>query len=84
MPLEEEEHRSFGVQATEIAYREFGRRIIANMVMMGFVNRIHPLVTDESLVQTVRESVPPGTEDMNEAALAEGARQATLLMEKAG
>jgi len=66
--------RAFGIQATEIAYSGFGRKIMANMVMMGFVNEIAPLVSGESLAATIRDSVPPGTEKKNAAALAEGAR----------
>lgn len=63
-----------GIQATDIAYKRFGRKIIANMVMMGYVNQIAGLVSDEALRRTVIESVPPGTEDTNIAALEEGMR----------
>jgi 2-oxoglutarate ferredoxin oxidoreductase subunit gamma len=77
-----DEESAFGVRATEIAYGEFNLKIIANMVMMGFANRISEMVSQVSLVQTVRESVPAGTEDKNAAAIAEGVRQAERILEK--
>ncbi len=61
-----------GLQATEIAYKRFGRKIIANMVMMGFVNQVAGLVTTDALRRTITESVPRGTEDINITALEEG------------
>jgi len=68
------DHQSHSIQATDIAYKRFGRKIIANMVMMGFVNQIGGLVSERALRLTVAESVPPGTEDINIAALEEGMR----------
>lgn len=70
--------RAHGIQATDIAFKKFGKKIIANMIMMGFVNEIARLVSFESLVKTVRGSVPPGTEEKNIAALDEGVRLAKL------
>ncbi len=66
----------YGVQATDLAYKTFGRKIIANMLMIGFVNHIAKLVSQDSLIQTIRESVPRGTEDTNIGALEEGIRLA--------
>ncbi len=65
-----------GLDATDIAYKQFGHRIMANMIMMGFVNEIASAVSNETLTRTVRESVPPGTEDKNIAAFEEGRRLA--------
>jgi 2-oxoglutarate ferredoxin oxidoreductase subunit gamma len=68
--------RAFGLAATDIAYKQFGRKIIANMLMLGFVNHVGEVVTPSSLERTVRETVPPGTEDLNVSALQEGMRMA--------
>jgi 2-oxoglutarate ferredoxin oxidoreductase subunit gamma len=70
--------RAYGVQATDIAFKKFEKKIIANMIMMGFVNEIAKLVSFESLANTIRGSVPPGTEEKNIAALEEGIRLAKL------
>ena len=81
MSLTEDDHaRYFGLQATEIAFKEFGRKIIANMLMIGFFNEIAELVSHDSLLRTIRGSVPPGTEELNIAALEMGARLASARM----
>jgi 2-oxoglutarate ferredoxin oxidoreductase subunit gamma len=68
--------RTHGIAATDIAYKEFGRQIMANMIVMGFLNQSLGIVSHESLTRTVRESVPPGTEEKNQQALEEGMRLA--------
>jgi 2-oxoglutarate ferredoxin oxidoreductase subunit gamma len=79
--LTEDDHaRSFGLQATDIAFKEFGRKIIANMLMIGFVNEIAELVSHDSLLRTIKGSVPPGTEELNIAASEMGARLAAAQM----
>lgn len=77
---EDDQARSFGLQATDIAFKEFGRKIIANMLMIGFVNEIAELVSHDSLLRTIEGSVPPGTEELNIAASEMGARLAAAQM----
>ena len=79
-PAEDDDARSFGLQATDIAFQEFGRTIIANLLMIGFVNEIAELVSHDALLRTIRGSVPPGTEELNIAALEMGARLASARM----
>jgi 2-oxoglutarate ferredoxin oxidoreductase subunit gamma len=64
----------FGTGATDIAYKKFGRKIMANMIMLGFVNEIAQVVDPSALCQTISESVPPGTAEKNLQACAEGER----------
>jgi 2-oxoglutarate ferredoxin oxidoreductase subunit gamma len=66
--------RAHGVAATDIAYKRFGRKIIANMLMLGFFNQVAEVVSFESLERTITETVPPGTEEKNIAAMIEGRR----------
>jgi len=71
--------RALGLQATDIAFKTFGRKVFANILMIGFVNQVADLVSRESLIRTVTEVVPPGTEETNIAALEEGMRRAREL-----
>jgi 2-oxoglutarate ferredoxin oxidoreductase subunit gamma len=64
----------FGTGATDIAYKKFGRKIMANMIMVGFVNEIAQVVDQAALQQTITESVPPGTAEKNLQACIEGKR----------
>jgi 2-oxoglutarate ferredoxin oxidoreductase subunit gamma len=67
--------RALGIQATDIAFKTFGRKVFANILMIGFVNQIADLVSLDSLVRTIEEVVPPGTEEKNIAALEEGMKR---------
>lgn len=61
-----------GLSATDIAFKKLGRKIVANMVMLGYMNTLLNLVTPESLQNSVLENVPKGTEKLNLDALQEG------------
>jgi len=62
----------YRVPATRVASEELGRRIVANMVMLGATAGATSIVSEESLKAAVRESVPRGTEELNIAALEKG------------
>jgi 2-oxoglutarate ferredoxin oxidoreductase subunit gamma len=73
---EEDAARGHGIPATQLAFDRFGRKIIANMIMMGYVNASVGLASRESLIRTIRASVPPGTEEYNIEAFDLGASHA--------
>jgi 2-oxoglutarate ferredoxin oxidoreductase subunit gamma len=52
------------VPATRLA-EELGRRIISNMVMLGFICAATNVVDMEMMREAVAGSVPPGTEELN-------------------
>jgi len=62
-------------QATKIA-EELGRRIVANIVMLGFLVGATGIVDIELLRDAVAASVPRGTVDLNLAAVDAGYEQA--------
>jgi 2-oxoglutarate ferredoxin oxidoreductase subunit gamma len=64
--------KKYGISATDIAFKKFGRKIIANMVILGFMNTLLDLVSVESLEKAITDSVPGGSEEMNLQALHEG------------
>ena len=59
------------VPATRIA-EEMGRRMVANIVMLGFITGCTELVTPDAMREAVKSSVPPGTEVLNLEALDRG------------
>jgi len=60
------------IPATRIAESELGRKIVANIVMLGFVAANTDAVTAESVREAVLSSVPKGTEDLNKRAFDRG------------
>lgn len=63
--------RVLGIPATRMA-EELGRRIVANVVMLGFVAAVTDVASPEALKQAVLDSVPKGTEELNERAFDTG------------
>lgn len=63
--------RAFGVPATRIA-EELQRRMVANIVMVGFLAALTDIVPADSLRESVKNSVPPGTESLNLQAFERG------------
>ena len=56
--------KTFGIPATRIA-EELGRKMILNIVMVGFFTSVTRLVAYDAVKEAVSASVPQGTEVMN-------------------
>jgi len=54
----------YGIPATRIA-EELGRKMILNIVMVGFFTSVTRLIDYEAVREAVKASVPQGTEVMN-------------------
>jgi len=70
----EEPHSSwttYNVPATRFA-EELGNKMMANIVMLGFVSAVSDLVGPESLREAVMSSVPPHTKEKNAKAFDRG------------
>ena len=67
------------IPATRLA-EELGRRIVANVVMLGFVAAMTDIASPEAVKQAVLDSVPRGTEELNERAFETGFRYAQEMM----
>ncbi len=73
---------SFGVPATRIA-EELGRKIVLNIVMLGFFAAVTDVVPHEALRKAVESSVPSGTEELNLKAFDQGYEYGVNMKEKA-
>ncbi len=63
--------KAYGIPATRFA-EELGRRLVLNMVMVGFVTGLTRITDPEAARQSVLDSVPQGTEALNTAAFEKG------------
>ncbi|UCD18342.1 MAG: 2-oxoacid:acceptor oxidoreductase family protein [Candidatus Zixiibacteriota bacterium] len=63
--------KTFGIPATRIA-EELGRKIVLNIVMLGFLGAVTGFVPQEALRKAVESSVPSGTEELNLKAFDKG------------
>ena len=63
--------RHYGIPATRFA-EELGRKLVLNMVMVGFVTALAELATPPAVRKAIADSVPKGTENLNLAAFERG------------
>ena len=63
--------RYYGIPATRFA-EELGRKLVLNMVMVGFVTALTGLATPAAVRKAIAGSVPKGTENLNLAAFEKG------------
>lgn len=68
---EDIERDFFAIPATRIA-EELGRKMMANIIMVGFFTAVTGAISPKAARDTVLSSVPKGTEKMNETALKRG------------
>lgn len=66
-----------GIPATSIAHKKFGRKIIGNMIMIGYVTAVTDIVTKKAVKEAIRSNVPKGTEELNLKAFEEGYKLGT-------
>jgi 2-oxoglutarate ferredoxin oxidoreductase subunit gamma len=71
-PEDVKKYKFYGIPATDIAYKKFGRKIIGNMVMIGYVTAITNITTKKAVKESIKSNVPKGTEDLNIKAFEEG------------
>jgi len=61
----------YGIPATRIA-EELGRKMVLNIVMVGFFTSITGLINPDAMRKAVEASVPSGTEKLNLSAFDKG------------
>ena len=73
--------RAYGVPATRLA-EELGRKVVLNIVMVGFFGAVTKLVDADALRKAVADSVPPALEKLNLQAFDKGFEYGSLLMDR--
>jgi 2-oxoglutarate ferredoxin oxidoreductase subunit gamma len=73
--------KTYGIPATRIA-EELGRKIVLNIVMLGFFGAMTEVMPVEALRKAVESSVPSGTEELNLKAFDKGYEYGIQLKEK--
>jgi len=74
--------KKYGIPATRYA-EELGRKLVLNIVMVGFFAGVTGLLSAKAMEKAVLASVPRGTEDLNLRAFKKGFEHGENLL-KAG
>ncbi len=70
-PSKNDKREYFSIPATRIA-EELGRKMMANIIMIGFVTSVTGVISMKAAKKAVLGSVPKGTEEMNTKAFIKG------------
>lgn len=73
--------RAYGVPATRLA-EELGRKVVLNIVMVGFFGAVTNLLDREALKSAVADSVPPALQKLNLQAFEKGWEYGSQLLSK--
>ena len=73
--------KAYGIPATRFA-EELGRKMVLNIVMIGFFTAITGLVSEKAAKEAVADSVPPNTIDLNMKAFDKGFQFGKKLLQK--
>jgi len=73
--------RHFSIPATRLA-EKIGRKIVANIVMLGFFTAMSDLFQQDSMKQAMLTCVPKGTEELNVNAFSAGYEYGLNLLKK--
>ena len=65
------ETKFYSIPATRFA-EELGRKIVTNIIMLGFFTAITNVISYESMEKSVLSSIPAGTEELNLKAFQKG------------
>ncbi|UCE73647.1 MAG: 2-oxoacid:acceptor oxidoreductase family protein [Methanomassiliicoccales archaeon] len=69
----------YKIPATRFA-EELGKKIVANIVMLGFFTAVTGVVSYEAMKNAILSSVPKGTEKLNESAFERGYQHGKALI----
>lgn len=72
-------NRVIAIPFTRIAKEDLGKEMVANMVALGAVGLLSGQVISNSLEKALLARVPPGTEELNKAALHRGMDEAAKI-----
>lgn len=75
--------RAFGVPATRLA-EELGRKVVLNIVMVGFFGAVTNLLDPDALRKAVADSVPPAMQKLNLQAFDKGYEYGSRLILEGG
>jgi 2-oxoglutarate ferredoxin oxidoreductase subunit gamma len=80
LAADEKAKHKHAIPATRFA-EELGRKIVANIVMLGFLSGISEMVSEDALRKAISDSVPKPTIELNLKAFDKGRQHAKMLLE---
>jgi 2-oxoglutarate ferredoxin oxidoreductase subunit gamma len=63
--VDDGDYRLYQASFSNTAVKELGRGVVANVVMLGFLAGVTDIVSEQAMVQAVKDNAPKGTEELN-------------------
>jgi 2-oxoglutarate ferredoxin oxidoreductase subunit gamma len=73
--------KHYSIPATRFA-EELGKKMVLNIVMVGFTIAISNVVNEQAIIEAVKVSVPKGTEELNMRAFLKGLEYGKKVLEE--
>lgn len=73
----------YTIPATQVAMRELGKQVGANMIMLGALVALTGITTEDAVHRSLKETVPRGTEEVNLRAFQMGLKLADQALAQA-
>jgi 2-oxoglutarate ferredoxin oxidoreductase subunit gamma len=80
--LPEGNFKRYSLPITDIAEKEVGKKLVANIVALGIVTELTTVVSREAVDAAIRSRVPKGTEELNLKAFKAGINAVKRLIKK--
>jgi 2-oxoglutarate ferredoxin oxidoreductase subunit gamma len=65
-------YKEYSFPITQIAEDKVGKKIVANIIALGAIERLSKIVSPEAIINAIRARVPKGTEETNISAFKYG------------
>jgi len=66
------DYQVYSLEITKFAEEKIGKRIVANIVALGVIERLAHVVSEDALINAIKTRVPKGTEETNILAFKHG------------
>ena len=73
--------RTYAISFSKIAREKFGRENVANIIALGAVTQVFPVISQESMEKAVLNRVPPRFVELNKNAFKEGVKLGKKVMQ---
>ncbi len=80
--LPEGDYKVYQAPISDLALKKIGKTVVTNIVALGILVKVSGVAKEDSVIEAILSRVPPGTEELNKKAFAEGVKAGAGLMDQ--
>jgi len=74
--------KSYAIAFSRIAREKFGKENVANIIALGSIVKLFPIISEQSMEKAILKRVPPAFLEINKKAFKEGLKLASLALKE--